>query len=355
MSDAMAPEQLAVAVAIAQFEWPVDRRFVLDAGLDPAVADVVAASSARRSGRAEARAEMSRQPGPGELLVRVRAAGLNRADVLDLERGVDRAPGRELAGEVLAVGEGGAGWSVGDRVMSRGAGFASEAIVSSRDAMAVPRSFTWEEAGALPIALLTMHDAIITNGLARPGSRVLVHAATSGVGVAGVQIAAAIGVATVFATSRSATKLGVLQAHVGDLTPCEVVGIDTSTTTFESVATDVDLIVDNVGASVLRGNLEAARIGGRIVQVGRLGGRHAEIDLDELARKRVSLVGVTFRTRTSDEVAGVTQGALADLGDRLERVRPASSAPTRSAICALRSTRSRPMLTSASSSSSPEQ
>lgn len=258
--------------------------------------------------------------GPLALRVEVHAAGLNRADLLDGRRAVGSS-GRELAGTVIEVGRQLQGWEVGDRVMSRGPGFTHEAIVAAGQAMAVPDSFSFEEAGALPVALLTMHDALVTNGRLVAGDRVLMHAATSGVGVTGVQLSSLLGASTVFATSRSAPKLAVLRSYLGHL-DCELVDVDTSAVAFETLAADVDVIVDNVGASVLTGNIAACRLGGRIVQVGRLGGRTAEIDLDEVARKRVSLVGVTFRTRTEDEVEEVVRRAMADVGGRLESLRP---------------------------------
>ena len=258
---------------------------------------------------------------PDRVRVRVRAAGINRADLLDAGRAGARRPGREFSGEIIEIGSNVEGWVRGDRVMGRGPGFAAEAIVAPGQLMPVPDSFSFAEAGALPVALLTMHDALVTNGLLGPGGRVLVHAATSGVGVTGVQISALLGASVVYATSRSATKLAVLRSHLGEL-DCELVCVDTSATAFDTVVTDVDIIVDNVGASVLRGNLSACRIGGRIVQVGRLGGGDAEIDLDELARKRVALIGVTFRTRTEDDVAEIVRRVLADLRPRLEAIRP---------------------------------
>jgi NADPH:quinone reductase-like Zn-dependent oxidoreductase len=206
--------------------------------------------------------------------------------------------------------------------MARGPGFSSDpVVVPARMAMAVPESFSWEEAGGLPIALMTMHDALATHGRLRPGDRVLVHAACSGVGVAAVQLAALLGAAVVFATSRSDDKLRTLREHLGVLSS-ELVVINTSTTEFESVATDVDVIVDNVGASVLAGNVAAAAVTARLVQVGRLGGAVAEIDLEEVARKRIELVGVTFRTRSEDEVAEIVSRAAGQLAGRFEAVRP---------------------------------
>lgn len=174
----------------------------------------------------------------------------------------------------------------------------------------------------MPLALMTMHDALMTNGALRPRGRVLIHAATSGVGVLGVRLASMMGASVVFATSRSPGKLLTLLDYLGDLAPCELIGIDTSASAFETVAIEVDVIVDNIGASVLAGNLVAARVGGRIVQVGRLGGAKAEIDLEELARKRIALVGVTFRTRSESDVSEVVRLATRDVGDRMEALRP---------------------------------
>jgi NADPH:quinone reductase len=125
----------------------------------------------------------------------------------------------------------------------------------------------------------------------------------------------------VFATSRSAAKLTILESYLGNL-GCELIPINTSTDAFENLATDIDVIVDNVGASALAGNVVACRVGGRIVQVGRLGGRTAEIDLDEVARKRIGIIGVTFRTRTDDDVAEIVQRVVGDVADRLGAVRP---------------------------------
>jgi NADPH:quinone reductase len=264
---------------------------------------------------------MTEAPGPGQLLVEVKAAGLNRADLTASGDDPAAAPGRELAGVVAALGDTVDGFSVGDRVMGRGAGFNAEALVDSRLALRVPDGLSDEEAAALPVALSTMHDALVTHGRMKQGHRVLMHAASSGVGVTGVQLAAAFGASTVFATSRSSDKFDIIADHLGHL-DCELVPIDTSTQVFQDVATNVDLIVDNVGASVLEGNIIAAAIKGRIVQVGRLGGRDGRIDLDELARKRIELIGVTFRTRTPDEVAEIFQRVNEDVGDRLEAFKP---------------------------------
>ncbi|HET6875424.1 MAG TPA: zinc-binding dehydrogenase [Acidimicrobiales bacterium] len=277
-------------------------------------------------------------PGPGQLLVRVRAAGLNRADLLARRaapstpggagRGTQSAiAGSEAAGEVVGVGPGVEGWAPGDRVMGRCRGYAELATIDADVAMPVPAAMGWEEAGALPVAVMTMHDALRTNGGLAPGGTVLINAATSGVGVVGIRAASLLGASTVFATSRSSEKLDLVREFVEPL-GSSLVTIDTSD---EDVATrvleategrGVDVVVDNVGGTVLATNLAVCAITGRIVQVGRLGGRNDTIDLDELARKRIGLIGVTFRTRTAAEVADVVRRCMEDLGSRLMDCRP---------------------------------
>ena len=267
------------------------------------------------------------QPGRGQLLVRVRAAGLNRAD-LYARAGAYRvgdptrvpAPfvgGGELAGEVEALGAGVDGWRVGQRVMAMGPGWAEWAVIDADLAMAVPGEVSWEEAGGTPVALLTAHDALRTNGRWSAGNSVLIHAVTSGVGVMALRVAVALGASVVLGTTRSPAKLASLRPL--GLTAGIDLGNDSlvDTVAGHTGGKGVDVVVDNVGASVLGPTIDAAAIGARIVQVGRLGGRHAELDLDELARKRISLIGVTFRTRTRQDRIDVVRSCLADLGDAL--------------------------------------
>lgn len=262
-------------------------------------------------------------PRAGQVLVRVVAAGVNRAD-LAVTAGTyhGRSPGgrfvagSELAGEIVELGPGVRGWFVGDRIMAMGRGFAELAVVDTAVAMAVPPALDDATAGCLPVALATMHDALVTNGRFEPGQHVVVNAASSGVGVVGVRLALHAGAASVIGTSRSAAKRERLTALAGDdrfvaVGPGDLVARAQQITGGRGV----DVTVDNVGASALADNVAAAAIGGRIVQVGRLGGRSATLDLDELARKRIALVGVTFRTRTAAERAAVVAAAWADVGD----------------------------------------
>jgi NADPH2:quinone reductase len=262
------------------------------------------------------------EPGPEQLLVRVAAAGVNRAD-LAVTAGTYHGPtaterfvaGGELAGEVVAVGPDVDGFSVGDRVMSMGPGFAELAVVPAALAMPVPAGIDDAVAGALPVALATMHDALVTNGRLADGHHVVVNAASSGVGVVGVRIALHLGAASVVGSSRSADKRDRLEELIGDdrfraVAPDELV----ATVQQLTGGRGVEIIVDNVGAAALTASIAAVAVLGRIVQVGRLGGRTATIDLDELARKRISLIGVTFRTRSAAERVAVVQAAWRDLG-----------------------------------------
>jgi NADPH:quinone reductase len=270
-------------------------------------------------------------PAADQLLVRVRAAGLNRAD-LSARAGAGRAgpaiAGLELAGEVEAVGAQVSRWQPGDRVMGRASGFAELAVLGEADAIEVPADLSWEEAGAMPVTLLTAHDALVTNGQLRPGELVVVNAGSSGVGICAARMAGLLGAGAVISVTTSPAKAEAIRAAVGSL-PCPLVVVDVTGDEFvaavraqSSDGQGADLIIDSVGGSVLRDNMAAARVTGRIVQVGRLGGRHAEIDLDELARKRLTLVGVTFRTRSRAEGAEVVRRCLANLGDQLTWLRP---------------------------------
>jgi NADPH:quinone reductase len=270
-------------------------------------------------------------PAVDQLLVRVRAAGLNRADLSARASGAQDGPaiaGLELAGDVEAVGAQVSRWRPGDRVMGRGSGFAELAVLGDADAIPVPAELSWDEAGAMPVTLLTAHDALVTNGQLRPGEFVVVNAGSSGVGTCTARMAGLLGAGAVLSATTSPAKTGAIRAAVGPL-PCPLIVVDVTGEEFVAAVRSesfdgqgADLIIDSVGASVLRDNMAAARVTGRIVQVGRLGGRHADIDLDELARKRLTLVGVTFRTRSRAEGAEVVRRCLADLGDQLTRFRP---------------------------------
>jgi NADPH:quinone reductase len=246
-------------------------------------------------------------PGAGELLVRVRAAGINGADLLQ-RAGFYPAPpgsppdipGLEFAGEVIAAGEGSERFSVDDRVMAivGGGGQAELAVVHERVAMPVPDFLDWEAAGALPEVFTTAHDALFTQAGLGPGERVLVHGGAGGVGTAAVQLAAAVG-AQVSATVRAAE----LRAGV------EALGADSVLDPEDfAEAGPFDVILELVGAPNLAGNLEALATGGRIVVIGVGAGPRAEINLLTLMAKRGTLRASTLRARPLEEKAATARG-----------------------------------------------
>jgi putative PIG3 family NAD(P)H quinone oxidoreductase len=274
-------------------------------------------------------------PRASELLVRVKATALNRADLAQ-RRGLYPAPikaadsglaiaGLEAAGEVVGMGREVTGFAVGDRVLAMCAGaYAELTTVEHRLAVQVPSRLSWEEAAAIPVAYMTEHDALITNGRLQAGESVLINAASSGVGVAAIQIAKFWGARPVMGTSGVPDKLATLAGVGLD------VGINYQTENFaEAVlaATNgngVDVVIDHVGAPYLADNLRCMALRGRLVSVGRLGGGKASLDLDLIALRRLSLIGVTFRTRTLDERIAIAQRFAADLLPALAdgRIRP---------------------------------
>lgn len=262
------------------------------------------------------------QPGDGEVLVSVRAAGANRAD-LAMNVGHFKqagaalaAPvaGLEFAGEVAELGPGVSGVRLGDRVMAMGQGaFAEYARVDHRLLIPVPAGFSWEEAASAPVAFMTMHDAVVTNGRLQPGESVLVQGVTSGVGIAAFQIARAKGARLVIGTSTSDAKLATLREWGLDL------GLNSRSDDVVQRVTEatggkgVELVIDMIGGPVINQNMQAAAVKGRIVDVGRMGGLKGEIDLDLHSLKRISFIGVTFRTRSVEEIQTIIRLMVDDI------------------------------------------
>jgi NADPH2:quinone reductase len=262
------------------------------------------------------------EPGAGEVLIRVRATALNRGELLQRRRGrtaagpaaTPRPGGVEFAGEVARLGPGVSGVAVGDRVMGRSPeSYAEYVVVDQRALMPVPSQLGWEEAAAIPNVFVTAHDAIVTNGRLQPGESVLVNAASSGVGTAAIQIAKLLGASPVIGSSGSAAKLERLRPLGMD------VGInyredDVVARVLEATGgAGVDLIIDNVGGTVLGDNLRCMALQGRLVSVGRNGAEKGELDMDLLALRRLRLIGVTFRTRTREEAIACSQHCAEDL------------------------------------------
>jgi NADPH2:quinone reductase len=254
--------------------------------------------------------------GPGELQVRVRAAGLNRADIYQRRGGYPAPPGwppdipgLEYAGQVEAVGQSVTRWQAGDRVMGLVGGGAQAELVVVREAEAlpVPGNLSYVEAAAVPEVFYTAYDALVTRGRLRSGERVLVHAVGSGVGTAAAQIAKHLG-ATVIGTSRSAEKLARAATYGVD------VGIDTSRTPFrDAVGGPVNVVIDALGGPALADNLAVLAPLGRLVILGLMAGRKSEIDLDQLLHKRLEVIGSVMRSRGPEERAALVR----ELSERL--------------------------------------
>jgi putative PIG3 family NAD(P)H quinone oxidoreductase len=273
-----------------------------------------------------------REPGHGEIRVRIHAAGVNRADTLQ-RRGLyppppgwpESIPGLEFAGTVESVGEGAEAWMTGDRVMGLvgGGGYAEYVVVSEREAIAIPELLSFEEEAAVPEVFITAHDAPITQLDPELGERLLIHAVGSGVGSAALQLAKVAG-ATVIGTSRQEWKLERATEYGLDVL------INTSEQDFANVvrqATDgkgVHAVLDLVGGPYLSGNLDSLASKGRMIVVGLTAGRTAELDMGVVLRKRLQIIGTALRSRPIEEKIAATQAFEHDIGSLLAsgQVRP---------------------------------
>ncbi|MGA2893604.1 MAG: zinc-binding dehydrogenase [Xanthobacteraceae bacterium] len=266
-------------------------------------------------------------PKPNEVLIRVRASSLNRADLLvalghqhGSVGGVGARIGLECSGEVEAVGTEVKDFKPGDRVMASAPGGIAEYVVT--DAGRVHRipgnNMSYEQAACFPVALQTMHNAVATAGRLKRGETLLMQGASSGVGLMGMQIGKLLGASPVLGTSTNVERRARLKDYGCD------VALDSSDPNWPGEVRKatggkgVDLIVDMVSGGVANGNLEAAALLGRIVNVGRLGGMKGEFNFDLHAMKRIDYIGVTFRTRTADEVGEINRLMRADLWPAIE-------------------------------------
>jgi NADPH2:quinone reductase len=244
-------------------------------------------------------------PAKGEMLVRVRAAGLNGAD-MHQRRGLYPAPpgwpadipGMELAGEVAALGEGAERFSEGDRVMAivGGGAQAELAVAHERLFMPVPEALDWTAAGGLPEVFVTAHDALFTQAELRPGEHLLVHGGAGGVGTAAIQLARATGARVTATVRREELRAAVAELGAEAIAP-------------EGFAEHgpFDVILELVGAGNLPENLASVATGGRIAVIGVSAGAMGELNLLALMGKRARILGSTLRARTLEEKALVAR------------------------------------------------
>jgi NADPH2:quinone reductase len=263
------------------------------------------------------------KPKPNEVLVKVKAAALNRAD-LAVARGLPHGPnsgvgagvGIEWAGEVVETGAEVTGYKPGDRVMCSGnGGYAEYAVSDFGRVNAMPAGLSFEQAATLPVSLITLHNALVTAGRLKAGESVMIQGASSGVGLMGLQIAKLMGAKLVIGTSTNDARRARLKEFGADL------AIDTRDPAWPDQvlkATDgkgANLTVDMLSGPLVSQTMKATALLGRIVNVGRLAGTKAELDFDLHALRRIDYIGVTFRTRTLEEVREIGRRMRADLWD----------------------------------------
>ena len=269
--------------------------------------------------------------GAGEVRIRVAAAAVNRADLMQAAGhyppppGASEILGLECAGEVMEVGNGVSGWKPGDRVMAllAGGGYAEQVVVDAGSVLPVPAGLDLEQAAAVPEVFLTVFLNVFQLAAFPERGMILVHGGGSGIGTAAIQLVREAG-GRIFVTAGSAEKCGrclelgaerAVNYRDEDFVPIcrEATG-----------GAGVDVILDHIGAKYLARNLEALTVGGRLVIIGLMGGAKAEVDLARLLMRRLQVIGSTLRARPPAEKADLVEAFLARFGPALEagRVSP---------------------------------
>jgi NADPH2:quinone reductase len=271
------------------------------------------------------------QPGDGEVLVRVAAAGVNRPDVMQRQGryppppGASDLPGLEISGEIVALGPKVSGLSIGEKVTALlpGGGYAAYAVAAAPLCLPVPKGISMVEAAAIPETFFTVWTNLFDRGRCKAGDIVLIHGGTSGIGTTAIQLAAAWG-ARVFATAGSDDKARACE-RLGAIR-----GINYRTEDFvevmrtETAGKGVDITLDMVAGSYVARNLEIAALEGRIVMISLIGGSRAEINMGTILTKRLTLTGSTLRSRTVAQKAEVADAVRKNIWPLLAagRVRP---------------------------------
>jgi len=243
-------------------------------------------------------------PAPGQILIRVRAAGVNRPDLVQRMGGYPPPPGApdtmglEVAGEVV---EGAGRWKTGDRVCALlgGGGYAEYAAADARHALPIPEGLDFVQAAALPETVFTVFANVFEHGGLKAGETLMVHGATSGIGTTAIQMGKAAG-ATVIATARGADKAAAARALGAD------VAVDATTEDFAAAAKAIggcDVVLEMVGGDYFAKDLDALKTGGRIVFIAALGGGQVTLPVMKLMQKRAVVAGSTLRPRDADEKA----------------------------------------------------
>jgi putative PIG3 family NAD(P)H quinone oxidoreductase len=272
--------------------------------------------------------------GPGEVLVAVAASAVNRADLLQREghydppAGSSPYPGLECSGRITSLGEGVEGWSVGDEVAAllSGGGYAEQVAVPAGQLMRVPAGVPLSVAGALPEVACTVWSNVFMVAQLQPGETLLVHGGAGGIGTFAIQVAVALG-ARVFATAGSQEKLELCRSlgaergisyrdEAASGVPCWVEVLEE--------AGGADVVLDNMGAKYLSGNVAALATQGRLVVIGMQGGTRGELDLGTLMTKRGAVIATTLRSRPTGEKAAICRAVEEHVWPLVEdcRVKP---------------------------------
>ena len=267
------------------------------------------------------------RPAATEILVKVRASSLNRADLALVDGrshgslgGVGTRLGLEWSGDVVALGTEVTAFKIGDRVMCSGSGGLSQyAVADWRRVFPLPKQDTsYEAAACLPVSLRTTHVSIITTGKLQRGDSVLVLGASSGVGLMSLQVARLLDAGLVIGTSTKADRRGRLPEFGADL------AIDSNDSRWVEQVLDhtdgrgVDLLIDFLAGPLINDSMRAVKVGGRIVNVGRMAGESGLFDFDLHSMRRIQYLGTTFRTRSVDDVHAIQQQVQADFWPALK-------------------------------------
>lgn len=271
-------------------------------------------------------------PGPGQVLIQVHAAGINRADIVQRlgfyppPPGAPDTPGLEVAGTIAALGEGVEGWAQGDRVCAllAGGGYAELALAAAAECLPIPAGLSFEEAAGLPETVLTVWSNVMQRAAIQPGESFLVHGGSSGIGTSAIQMLVAHG-CPVYATAGSADKVEVCEALGASLCVNYREQDFVEVITAATEGRGIDVILDMVGGDYVDRNIQLAAVNGRIVNIAYLQGSQVSANLMPVMLKRLVLTGSTLRAREAEFkaalVAEVHAGAWPWLDDgRLQPV-----------------------------------
>jgi putative PIG3 family NAD(P)H quinone oxidoreductase len=271
------------------------------------------------------------EPAAGEVRVRVAAAGVNRADVMQRmghyppPPGAPEYPGLEVSGTVEALGDGVDGWAVGDQVCAllSGGGYAELVCVPAGQLLPVPHGISLQDAAALPEVVSTVWSNVFMTANLLPGQTVLVHGGSSGIGTMAIQLAREVG-ARVVVTAGSAAKLEACRQLGAEILVNYREQDFVEEVRAATGGAGADVILDNMGAKYLARNVEALAPGGRLVVIGLQGGAKAELDLGLLLRKRGAVIATSLRARPADEKAAIVAAVREHVWPLVEdgRVRP---------------------------------